>query len=186
MSKIVYNPVHNKKLQLLPASGESSYLVDTKANILATTATAGNAGFASDTLELFIGDGTSWQRSPITFGAVSSDIDFGAISFENNGGYSREYIDDKLLSNIVLGEYNNSVKSGALRQNYDDKTLQIYLNGEWKNIITMTKVDESEIFYYSQERKYSEEEVNGHMVMQFGRLDIGAMPTDYILDGGTL
>ena len=186
MSKIVYNPVHNKKLQLLPASGESSYLVDTKANILATTATAGNAGFASDTLELFIGDGTNWQKSPLVFEQpVATSI--GAIEYDGNSGYNKNTVSNKVLATTTIGDYTSTfIKEGSLRRNTDLDKVQVYLEGEWRNIVTMTQEKEDDVFYYSQERELSEQEVSGHMVMQFGRLDIGAIPSDYILDGGTL
>ena len=116
MSKVVYNPLHEEELQLLPSSGESSYLVDTKANILATTATAGNAGFASDTLEMFIGDGTVWEKVPFDLIPESATPNMGYYKDEgDNIGFSPTYVSNKTLSNIKIGYSSSNLGTGSLR-----------------------------------------------------------------------
>jgi len=198
MSKIVYNPVHNKKLQLLPASGESSYLVDTKANILATTATAGNAGFASDTLEMFIGNGTVWEKVPFKLIPESANPNMGYLPDEgDNIGYSPTYLTNKVLENITIGYSNKTTPdNGDLRITTGDY-LQIYLGSKWNNIVFNLGFGLYDIGYtfYHDPVGFTEriEIMSGNSVTNFGLnglpivqqyvVSMGAYPSRTVLGG---
>jgi hypothetical protein len=170
---------------IAPTTFAPAVLVDTRVNILATAATSGKIALSNDEPAIYFGDGSHWNRTPILMGKLDAVQDMGALPNNDTSGYSFSGIDKKVLSSSVVGEYTDTAKEGGIRQNYAIKKLEAYLNGSWKRIIVMSPADESEIFYYTHERVNSDYEILNHMAMQFGRYDIGAIPSDYILDGGT-
>ena len=196
--KVTKNPLHNKKLQFLPDDGESSYLVDTKANILATTATAGNAGFASDTLEMFIGDGSVWNKVPFKLIPESATPNMGYLPSEgDNIGFSPTYVSNKTLTNIKIGYSSSNLGTGSLRitsGNY----LQVYLNSTWNNIVMNFVFREDSDNNYTFEHQpigftsYIEVMsgnsinnlgLNGLPIVQQYRVDMGAYPSRNVLGG---
>jgi len=199
MSKVVYNPLHEEELQLLPSSGESSYLVDTKANILATTPTAGNAGFASDTLEMFIGNGTVWEKAPLKLVTQSANPNMGSGQEAPNAGYTSSYITNKVLENITIGYSNKTTPdNGDLRITTGDY-LQIYLGSKWNNIVFNLGFGLYDIGYtfYHDPVGFTEriEIMSGNSVTNFGLnglpivqqyvVSMGAYPSRTVLGGRT-
>ena len=198
MSKVVYNPLHEEELQLLPSSGESSYLVDTKANILATTPTAGNAGFASDTLEMFIGNGTVWEKVPFDLIPESATPNMGYYKDEgDNIGFSPTYVSNKTLSNIKIGYSSSNLGTGSLRITTAGY-LEVYLNDVWNKIVMNFVFREDSDNNYTFEHQpigftsYIEVMsgnsinnlgLNGLPIVQQYRVDMGAYPSRNVLGG---
>ena len=188
MSKIVYNPVHNKKLQLLPASGESSYLVDTKANILATTPTAGNAGFASDTLEMFIGNGTVWRKAVLPLGKTEQTPSMGALPYFQDYGYGQGDITNKRLHSIIVAPYDTAQKAsegGSLSFDFTTKTFLGYLDGEWKTFSLFGIQELSDLMRFSDYSVNDTKDIYGNDRLHDGKMDIGAIASEKLINGGT-
>jgi len=174
--------------------GDTRIKVDTRANILASTATAGKIAFATDTEEYFIADGTNWNRSPIPFGQPSTGVDIGALSFNDDYGYGIKDLSSKNLHNIVMKDFTAGVtqlEKGAFRYNGATSTLELYNGTAWLTVITLTTAQVQDWMLRSQWNTFSVQaapssDTTARTVMTLGFVDIGAIPSDVILDGGIL
>lgn len=197
--KLTPNPGHEDELQLLPSSGESSYKVDTKANILSSTPTAGNAGFASDTLEMFIGTGTVWEKMPFKLIPESANPNMGMYpNTGNNIGFSPTYVSNKVLENITIGYSNKATPDNGDLRITSANYLEVYLNGVWNKIVMNFVFLEDSANGYTFEHKpvgfntYIEVMsgnsinslgLNGLPLIQQYRVDMGAYPSRNVLGG---
>ena len=127
----VFNPLSGQ----LDASGGSSVDVDTKANILASTATSGAIGFSTDTREFFLADGTNWNVASLKLSTELEAPDMGATENNDKLGYSDEYFTNLWMYNMTLGGNTLEVE-GGIRINHETtpKTFDIYENGAWRSL----------------------------------------------------
>ena len=114
-------------------------IIDTKANILADSSPiAGKIGYATDTLEFYLYDGTNWKVAPLELETETATPDMGAYNADGLGvsdkaGYYKYPITDKNLSNVrILG--NARDEEGAIRTTTSG-IFQIYLNGVWNDVV---------------------------------------------------
>jgi|WetSurMetagenome_2_1015567.scaffolds.fasta_scaffold15037_3 hypothetical protein len=107
--------------------------VDTKANILALTATAGLIAYATDVNRFYYANGTSWYEAPIALKARSANPNMGIDQDNPLSGYSDVTITDKSIYNSrILG--NANATEGSIRTTTTGY-FQIYLNGVWNTVV---------------------------------------------------
>jgi len=201
MPKTVYNPFQSEELQLLPSAGESSYFVDTKDNILTSTPTSGNAGFSSDTFELFIASGTVWKKIPFTLVTDTTAPDMGYLQDSSRIGYGNDYITDKTLSNICLGNHSDVAEDGCIRFNTTLLRFQVYRTGSWRDIVTGLVLREDSTFGYTFEHQpigftsyieimtgqsLSYLGLNGLPIINAYKVSMGAYPVTGTIGGRTI
>ena len=124
--------------------------VDTKANILASTATSGKLAFSSDTLEFFSADGTTWRKMPFVFVADSANPDMGFDQTSSRIGYGTWYITDKTLNNVVVG-HNGTAGEGGIRIDPTTANFQVYQSGGWQTLVANFIFREDSTFGYTLE-----------------------------------
>jgi hypothetical protein len=189
MPKIVYNPVHSEELQLLPSAGESSYKVDTKTNILASTPTAGNAAFASDTNEFMVADGTHWVISHLPMGLVETAPSMGAFSYQNDWGYGKKDLVNKYLRSVTLKPFDTALQTGengSLSFNLTTNMFQGFSGGVWKNFRLLTQVEINDITLWSELALGTVYDYYGNNRLHMEQLDIGAFATEHLITGGAI
>jgi hypothetical protein len=172
-------------------------MVDTKANILASTATNGKVGFSTDTLELFIADGSVWRTVP--FALVSGNYDMGAPTDPSSIGYGKGWISDKTLNNTVIGS-NGTASTGGVRVTTAG-VFQVYLNGSWNTVVTNFVLREDATYGYSFEHmpigftQYLEIMtgqslynlgLNGYPITNAYKTSMGAYPPPPIIGGRSI
>jgi hypothetical protein len=162
-------------------------LIDTRANILATTPSAGKLAFASDYNRFYSADGTTWHGVAIKLGTPSTGVDIGVFPFEDDQGYSSTDIDTKTLHNISVGGYDTTrtwVREGSMKYNPTTLKLQVYVNAAWRNVVTMTTDEENAIMLWTDDWDgydyYGKNIIHGHAV------DMGVFASDHLIDGGLI
>jgi len=124
---------------------ETAFVIDTKANILATTPSHAKVGLATDTDEFYFYDtnDSGWKVAPLELKADNANPDMGAYDMKQAGylglgvsdhsGYYDDWITDKSLSNIKLLQ---SVidEEGSIRTTTSG-VFQVYLNGVWNDVV---------------------------------------------------
>lgn len=196
IDKILGQPLmHSHSEDDLPAVPPVA-LVNTKANILATTPEAGQVGFATDTLELLIGYSGGWYLSPFAQVAEGAPPDIGVTQGSSRIGYGSDYISDKDLSNVRLLEFAGSPRNGAIRTAAG--VFQVYLNDVWNDIVINLRLREDatgEIEHHPIGLNYWIEMMSGNsdllaenglpMIQQY-TMSMGAYPRPLTIDGGAL
>jgi len=139
--KILFNPLSCKFDYVLSQS--DIILLDTKANILATTPASGKLAYATDTLEFYLYDGTNWKVAPLELKTDSANPDMGAYDMKQAGylglgvsdhsGYYDDWITDKSLSNVKLLQ-STIDEEGSIRTTTSG-VFQVYLNGVWNDVV---------------------------------------------------
>jgi len=134
--KILFNPLSGKFDYTFSQS--DAVLVDTKANILATTPDAGKLAYATDTLEFYLYDGTNWKVMPLELETETSTPDMGAYNADGLGvsdkaGYYKEAITDKDITNSRILS-SDRAEEGSIRTTTAG-VFQIYLNSTWNNVV---------------------------------------------------
>lgn len=173
-------------------------LVDTQANILAETAASGLVAFSTDTLALWIADGSTWRKVPFALVPDLAAPDLGYRQDSAPIGIGTDYIADKTLTNVVLGA-NGAAATGGVRVTTAG-VFQVYLNGSWNTVVTNFILREDSTYGYSFEHmpvgftQYLEIVsgnspynlgLNGIPITQGYITSLGAYPVQPILDGGT-
>lgn len=122
--------------------------VDTKDNILALTPTSPQTAFASDTSELFIYDGSNWQVASISLSVESVNPDAGFTQLNDKKGYGSNYITDKALYNMVLGNSARTDNYGIrIDTSLQTPLLQIYYNNKWNDLYSFDYTTNNELEY---------------------------------------
>ena len=147
--KIVYNPVQKQNLQLFPSGGDPIVLIDTRANVLASTPTAGKIAYSSDTKEFFVGSGSIWEKAPLKLNDESVNPDMGYQQQGTNSGLAASYITDKAINYSTMGANGNPVNGGF--RVLTTGVFQMYLNGTWQTVVTNFVFREDSAFGYTLE-----------------------------------
>lgn len=178
----------------ITGGGGITFTSDTKANILATTPTAGTYAISTDTDELFFYDGTSWQKSPFKVFVENANPDMGYIDGSNRLGYGDDYITDKTLSNTKIAG-NVRDENGAVKVNtsISPNRLQIYLREKWNTIFEDLTTEYGDFRHTPIDREvyiWRGDSVaiglNGRSYTQDYVTSMGAYPPARIIDGGAL
>lgn len=128
-------------------------VLDTRANILASSPTARSIALTSDTLEMFYWSGSAWYVAALELIAQPHAIDIGLTTpmvASDRAGYSAAYITDKTIYNSAIGGNANS-SEGSIRTS--SGVLQSYLNGTWADVVTGFRFREDSAGYYELEHK---------------------------------
>lgn len=173
-------------------------LKDTKANILAATATAGRLAYATDTYEFYVADGTNWRKAPFALVSEPQAPDMGYLQDSSRIGYGTNYVTDKLVANCQIGSNaKTTLADGDVR--VSSGALQVYLSGAWKDVVTGFRLREDDSGYLVFEHKPTGMtewlEINSGnsntlglnglpMIQQYGA-SMGAYPVPLHVDGGT-
>lgn len=116
-----------------------SNIVATKANIMARTGDAqGQLAFATDTLELYISNGdNTWNKQPFKFVLEPAAPDMGYTQDSSVIGYGDDYVSDKLLANVDIGNSADTSHASANRMpiRASNGQFQVYANSQWNNIV---------------------------------------------------
>ena len=125
--------------------------VDTKANILASTATSGKLAYSTDTNEFFTGNGSVWEAVPFALVPQSANPAMGAIKDSSLIGYGVDYISDKALNYNTIGSNGNPVMGGF--RVTTGGVFQVYANGQWNNVVINFTLREDPTFGYAFEHQ---------------------------------
>ena len=167
-------------------------LVDTKANILASTPSIPQTAYATDSEEFFIFDGTYWNASALRLARDLPNPDIGSEQNSGRRGYGNDYITDKTLVNSVLGG-NARNETGAIRidTTKDPDTFEIYLRGAWQNIIYDLTAESGDFRHtplneqiYIWRGDSVSVGLNGQPIIQEYKASMGAYPDRATLSGG--
>lgn len=188
-----FNPL-TTKLDL--AGGASISQVNTEAVILASTPTAGNIAYGTDTQFFYVADGTNWRRASLKFYTDSANPDMGYLQNNSKDGYYATFITDKYLYNVILQGYNGTPVNGAIRINTSatPDTLEIYMRDTgWYTIIYDLSMSLGYFVHYpflaTQAVKVwsgmsSEVGLNGRPMINEYNISMGAYPPVKVLYGG--
>lgn len=186
-----FNPFTGK---LDIAGGGSSFTSDTKDNILASTPSSGTYAISTDTDELFVYDGTNWQKNPFKLFVDSINPNMGYDQKSNRLGYGDDYITDKTLANTKIAG-NELAENGAVKVNtsISPNRLQIYLRDKWNTIFEDLTTDYGDFRHTPLDKEvyiWSGDSVavglNGRSITQDYITSMGAYPPAKIIDGGEL
>jgi len=179
----------------IAGGGGITFTSDTKANILATTPTAGTYAISTDTDELFFYDGTNWQVHPIKLAIELPNPDAGYTQDSDKRGYGDDYIYGKRLYAASLGDYTDEPVPGAIKVTHttNPPLYQIYLRDRWNTLfydLTMERGDFEHvpINYPIDVRSGNSNTtgLNGQPIIREYKVDAGAYPRPVIIDGGIL
>lgn len=181
--------------QYADALGGITFTSDTKANILATTPTAGTYAISTDTEELLLWDGSAWRVASIALSEISVGQDQGWTQDNDKRGYGEDYTDGKKHTSMGIGAFNETPYEGAIKVDASQSpiTFEIYLRGQWNQIFydfQMVNGDLEHIpeTYVIDVRSGNSNEVglNGIPIVQEYSVDQGCYPYPTVIDGGTL
>jgi len=177
-------------------------IVGTREFVLSKTPENGTIGFSIDKGEKYLyADG--WQQASTVYRERTGAFDIGAIQDSNLGGYGRDYISQKHLSDVTIGG-NSETKEGGTRTIYSTtlkkRIAQYYLNGAWRTALTgisiQTDTAESppdieftdfEPYRISLITGNSDAtDINGVPVVQNMKTDMGAFQSPLEINGGIL
>ena len=187
----VFNPLSGQ----LDASGGSSVDVDTKANILASTATSGAIGFSTDTREFFLADGTNWNVASLKLSTELEAPDIGFTQDNDKNGYANEYIDSKRFTNLAIGQFNEQPYEGAIRydMSLSPPTFELFARGIWNKIFYDFQMINDNLEHIPKQFTIAvasghstEKGLNGLPYIRGYSVDMGAYPRPIIIDGGVL
>lgn len=126
---------------------------NTRAVILASSPTIRTVALSTDTLEMFVWNGTAWHVAPLELIEQPNAVDMGLLpSMVSNdrAGYTDNYITDKTIYNSAIGG-NANTDEGSIR--ITDGTYQVYLNGTWNDIVTGFRFREDDDGGYELEHR---------------------------------
>lgn len=170
-------------------------VVNTKANLLASSPASITVGLASDTEELFFFDGINWHIHPIKLAVELSNPDAGYTQDSDKRGYGDDYIYGKRLYAASLGDYTDEPVAGAIKVTHttNPPLYQIYLRGRWNTLfydLTMERGDFEHVpANYPIDVRSGNSNMtglNGQPIIREYKVDAGAYPRPVIVDGGNL
>ena len=181
----------------IPPQPQYKPLVDTKANILATTPNKPKTAFASDTSEFFVYDGTNWKVASIKLTTELANPDSGSENGNTDKqGYGEDYIDNKKATDFGIGAFTGTPYNGAMRVRsevfpskagyymdgaWQDVPLDIsFLNANYTHLPTGYKID---IRSGNSSGKVG---LNGIPNVREYQVDSGSTPRHVIIDGGEI
>lgn len=190
-----FNPFTSKLDVVNDGATLDSNEMDTEANILLLTPTAGRFAWATDLDQLMVADGTNWHVLSAYLDTNLSAPDIGYLQGSNRVGYGRTYISDKRISNSSFGS-NGATVAGGVKYDEDELKLAAYLNGAWELIVSGVDLYEDSAVlkhipngYTSHIAAFSgnsdETGLNGLPIVQGYKVSMGSYPVKAQIDGGS-
>lgn len=180
---------------------------DTKANILASTATEGKLAYATDTYEFYVANGSSWYKVPFALVSESANPDMGMYSSNSAIGIipptsagSDGVISDYSFVNGKIGGAGIAA-NGGIRFNTSTGYMQIYANSTWNNVVIGFTFEELSDYGYALTHlptglTYKIEVMSGNSITNLGLnglpitqgyiTDMGAYPSFQSVGGRTI
>jgi len=167
--------------------------IDTRANILALTATIGQIAYATDVKSFYVADGTNWRRADLTF---ETDLQAPDMGYEKNNpktGYHADWLTDKNLHNVAIKGSNRN-ETGGLRidTTQDPDTFEVYLRGAWQDILYDLTVENSDLRHtplseaiYVWSGQSVKNGLNGRPIINEYKVSMGAFPAPRAYNCGT-
>ena len=182
------------------------FIVDTRANILATTPLSAKIGLATDTDEFLFYDtnDAEWKVAPLELQSESANPDMGAyipagLGISDKLGYGPDYITHKTLTYVKVGDAAVD-ETGALKYEESVSEFQVYSAGVGNAVVLGFRFREDDNGAYELEHKpvgltlwyevmsgnsMDDLGLNGKPIMTQYASSMGAYPKDLILNGGT-
>lgn len=173
----------------------SNVVVDTEANILASTEDAGVIGYGTDTEYIYISKGAGeWLKGAFRLQDESANPNMGIEQESNRIGYGRTYVTDKTLHNIrVLGNVLNEV--GALRVDTTQSPVlfQLYAEGGYNDILfdidfrTASELEHTPLSKTIDvwSGNSNDRGLNTRPIITQYKVSMGAYPPALVINGGT-
>lgn len=138
MKQVTFNPF----LGNFDFTNDGRITTNTKANILASTATLGTLAYSTDTNELYVYDSTAsqWKKVPLVLVTQSPSPDMGYTQISSVIGINPPStttagdgsISDYALTNCYIGSQ-GIAQNGGIR--FYNGYLQVYANSTWNNVV---------------------------------------------------
>lgn len=168
-------------------------IIGTKEQILSLSPEYPQIAYATDTTEFFFWVGDSWFVCSIGLSEESPNPDMGYTQKSDKAGYSKEFITDKTLYNIVLLG-NAKSTNGAIRVNTSitPNRFQVYLRNKWNTIYEDLTTENNDFRHtplnkqiYIWRGDSISLGLNGRPLIQEYNTCMGAYPPKRIMSGGT-
>lgn len=169
-------------------------LVNTRANIIATTPASNTLAYSTDYERFYVFDGSSWQETAVVFKPRTGGYDKGYEKNSSLAGYGDSYISDKTLHNIqVLGHpATKTTGSFWLDTTVTPSVLHIYANGATKDIKIDFTTANNELEHLPDSYTIdvwsgnsNQLGNNGLPLVQEYKASMGAYPVPLLINGGT-
>ena len=185
---LTLNPVTGKLdvvSKVMP--GDAVVLVDTRANILATSPSAGSIGLATNDKQAYIYDGTSWQRTQVRLQEVKTGTSIGVYDDDWGDGFLPGVLTHQKLIGPVIESTSREAATGMLRMTVaidPSRVLQVYQGGEWKSLraLNQAQIDDIALWSLLDHRNVDQ---YGVPIIHGGTKDIGAFSIPMERNGGT-
>ena len=170
-------------------------VVNTKANLLASSPASITVGLASDASELLFWNGANWKIGSLPLQTELAAPDAGWTQDNDKLGYGDDYIYGKRLYAASLGDYTDIPVPGAIKVTHttNPPLYQIYLRGRWNTLfydLTMERGDFEHVpINYPIDVRSGNSNMtglNGQPIIREYKADAGAYPRAVIIDGGEL
>lgn len=172
-------------------------LVDTEANILASSPSVVRFAQSSDTNRVFLWNGTAWLEFPFPVALANTNPDMGAYQDSSPIGLHEDYVDSKLLTRVRIGTthgtdngafwHDPNHASGAGFFAYIAGAIAKFVTGlvlrEQSSRLQFQPSDSSE-WYDAARLNSTTVGLNGLPLVQDGQTSMGALPDPLILDAG--
>lgn len=186
----------------ISATIPAAVLQSTRANILATSAATVRFAVATDNpniyggYEMFFANGTAWYELPFRIYLWSAP-DLGAYQDSVRNGYGPDYVTDKRLSNVSVGD-NAATATGGIRFNQTTSKFQVYYNSAWNDAViglTMQEATDRRLqhkpsglseYYDAMSGNSQTLGLNNLPIVQQYNASMGAYPPPQIVDGGNV
>jgi len=185
-------PVFDPLVKKIVYHNHKTLLVDTAANILASSPSQATVYLGSDTGKLYFWDGSSWHVSELKLNEYTAP-DMGYPSPNPPQGYGEDFITDKTLHNVVL-QGSIRADNGSIRIDVsnDPDTFEIFLRSEWQTIIYDLTTAEGDFRHtplsepiYVWRGDSVALSLSGRPVIQEYEVSMGAYSPARVLYGGT-
>ena len=175
------------------------FTTGTKDTILALTPADVTIAYATDVERFYIFDGTGWFESAVNFAVSTSAQDMGLEQESSKQGYGLDYINQKKLTYVKLGDAANN-ETGALKYEVDTNEFQVYSAGVWNAVVLGFRFREDSDGAYELEHKpvgfewwyevisgnsMDNLDLDGRPLVNQYTISMGAYARDLILNGGT-
>jgi len=178
-------------------------IVGTEAVILASTPTVATLAYATDTLQIYIFDGTNWRVGSSYFAQRNANPNMGALQEDNSNDVGTDYIANKRLSNIKMGSHLATPARGSLKGDDDTDTADYEMSiwstvsSKWRRLLagialrndTVNQALVTDDFSYFTINLFTGDSLEldgaGTPMVQQGKISMGALQRPPLIVGGS-
>ena len=177
--------------------------VGTEAVILASTPTVATLAYATDTLQIYVFDGTNWRVGSSYFAQRNANPNMGALQEDNSNDVGTNFIANKRLSNIKMGSHPATPARGSLKGDDDTDTADYEMSiwstvsSKWRRLLagialrndTVNQALVTDDFSYFTINLFTGDSLEldgaGTPMVQRGKISIGAVQRPPLIVGGS-